>query len=75
MSLFKRLRIIRGNIVFVRIKDIGDGTKLICDYCIHHSYNKKNKICLVCISKANIEFLNPYRIRTIGYVHRIRKKS
>ena len=70
MSLFKKLRITKNNIVFTRIKDERDKTEIICKYCIHHSYtySRKNNICSICISKANSEFLLPHKTKNIGYV-------
>ena len=67
MSLFKKFRT-KDNIVFTRIKDERDETEIICKYCIHHSYNRKNNICFICISKVNFEFLLPHKTKNIGYV-------
>lgn len=68
MSLFKKLRITKNNIVFTRIEDKRCETEIICNYCIHHSYSRKNNICFICISKANSEFLLSHETKNIGYV-------
>ena len=71
MSLFKKLRITKNNIVFTRIKDERGETKIIseiiCKCCIHNSYNRENNICSIC-TKANFEFLLPHKTKNIWYV-------
>ena len=69
MSLFKKLRITRDNIVFTRIKNKSNKTEIICKSCLHHVYSRKNNTCYICLSQVNIEFRQQYRkIITVGYV-------
>lgn len=68
MSLFKRFRITKDNIVFTRIENRREETKMICKYCLHHAYSRKNNICSICVSQVNVEWWRYPRKITIGYV-------
>lgn len=69
MSLFKRSRITKDNIIFTRIENKSNKTEIICKSCLHHVYSIKNNTCSICLSKVNIEFRQQYRkIITVGYV-------
>lgn len=71
MSLFKKLRITRDNLVFTRLvgNKSDEETEMICKFCLHHAYSRKNNICSICVSQINIECRQKYRkIITVGYV-------
>lgn len=70
MSLFKKLRITRNNIIFTRIENKSNKTEIICKSCLHNVYSRRNNTCSICLSQVNIEFRQKeYRkIITVGYV-------